>query len=59
MKKRKQQSKRVSGVPADAKLVAEATLSDGNKTTLYAGKDGAIYAVRLERVTYRILGGKV
>jgi hypothetical protein len=59
MKRKRKQSKRVSGVPTDAKLVAEATLSDGTKTTLYAGKDGAIYAVRLERVTYRILGGSV
>ncbi len=58
MKKRKQ-NKRVTGVPADAKLIAEAMTSDGTKTTLFAGKDGAIYAQRLEKVTYRILGGKV
>jgi len=57
MKKRKQ-NKRVTGLPVDAKLVAEAMTSDGTKTTLFAGKDGAIYAQRFEKVTYRILGGK-
>lgn len=56
--KRRKQNKRLTGVPTDAKLVAEATTTDGTKVTLFAGKDGAIYAQRLEKVTYRILGGK-
>jgi len=62
MKKRRninRQNKRVTGLPLDAKLIAEATMADGMKTVLYAGKDGAIYAQRLEKVTYQILGGKV
>jgi len=60
MKKRRQQraNKRVTGVPMDAKLVAEATSSDGTKQTLYLGKDGAVYAQRMERATYLILGAK-
>lgn len=59
MPKRKQRTnKRVSGLPVDAKMVAEATLTDGTKSTIYLGKDGAVYAQRLERVTYLLLGGK-
>lgn len=57
MKKRKQNQKRVSGVPVDAKLVAESTLTDGTKAQFYAGKDGAVYMCRMEKVTYRLLGG--
>lgn len=54
MKKRKMvEHKRVSGVPIDAKLVAEAP----DKTQIYIGKDGAVYGVRYEKVTYRLLGG--
>lgn len=54
MKKRKLvKQQRVSGVPVDAKLVAEAP----DKTQIYIGKDGAVYGVRFERVTYRLLGG--
>ncbi len=53
MKKRKAKQMRVSGVPADAKLSAQA-----GDVELWIAKDGAVYAVRLERVTYRLLGGK-
>lgn len=57
MKKRKQQNKRVSGVPTDAKLVAEVQLDDGTKGQLYAARDGAVYLARMERTVYRLLGG--
>ena len=52
MKKRKKQQ-RISGVPADAKLSAQ-----HGEVEIWSGKDGAVYAVRMERVTYRLLGGK-
>jgi len=53
MKKRKQKHLRVSGVPSDAKLSAQA-----GDVEIWVAKDGAVYGVRLERVTYRLLGGK-
>jgi len=52
MKKRKKQM-RVSGVPSDAKLSAQS-----GDVEIWIAKDGAVYGVRLERVTYRLLGGK-
>lgn len=55
MKKRKQDRKRISGVPLDAKLVAKDPGSSSGE--LWIGKDGAVYLVRLERVTYRLIGG--
>jgi len=58
MKKRREKSKRVSGVPADAKLSAAAKSVEGGDVEIWIGKDGAVYAVRMERVTYRLLGGR-
>jgi hypothetical protein len=56
--KRQLQKKRLV-LPLDAKMIAIAeSTTDGTKVTLFAAKDGAIYAQRLEKVTYRILGGK-
>lgn len=57
-KRRMAQNKRVTGLPVDARVIAEATLADGTKQTIWQAKDGAIYTQRFEKVTYRLLGGK-